>query len=356
MRRWAIRAGVALLVVVAVLAAPIVWIESRCMSARVARAAAPSPLANEPGYARRASDSYLTYPEWHIVYAYDDLAAVLARGDEIDFAFGRKIVSFWESLCTMTHVATGREAVSWDTRVMLYTIGWSFTAEMAIKGAYERTVGRAFAWWRGPDKTPEDLFVARDMARYAAFLRQTPWYEYPFATRLAEFWRGTPLSWSELPRRIERRVAFSLEYGVKAIYGALIGRASAAALGTADLKIQSVVSGRLLEDREMRVVRDLGQGRTLIETPRYQAFTDLLVRLARREVEVIEIAGNDRILVTALTAKPLPELKGAKPLFEAPVQSREGRRVAIDVAVPQLSETIRALETSGAQIEHIYDY
>ena len=245
---------------------------------------------------------------------------------------------------------------------MLYTIGWSFTAELAIKGAYEKTVGRAFERLRGHAKTAEDEFAARDMQAYAEFLRQTPWYEYPFGWRLLAFWRSTPLRGDGLARKIERRVVFTLEYGTKAIYGALIGYASATALGASDLEIQTVVVGLEPADaaREprIRIVRDLGGGRTLIRTPRYQAYTDLLVRLARRGRDVAEIAGNHRILVTVRAPQaPLPPMPGVTELFEAPVQSRpDRRRIGLDVSVEHLAAAIRALEASGASIEHIYDY
>ena len=108
----------------------------------------------------------------------------------------------------------------------------------------------------------------------------------------------------------------------------------------------------------MRVVRELGGGRTLIRTPRYQAYTDLLVRLARRGRDIAEIAGNHRILVTVLAPPgPLPPVPGATELFEAPIQSRpDRRRLGLDVSVEHLAAAIRALEAAGASIEHIYDY
>ena len=189
-----------------VLAVPVVWIEGRCTAPRREAARPAAHLVDEAGYARRESDSYLSYPEWHIVYAYDDLAAVLARGDESDYAYARQIVGFWESFCALRRVVSARGRMGLDTRVMLYTIGWSFTAELGLKGAYESTVGRLFEWLRGPGRTEEDAFVARDLRAYADSLRQTPWYAYPFAARLAAFWRETPFrgrpGW---PRKIERR-------------------------------------------------------------------------------------------------------------------------------------------------------
>ena len=41
----------------------------------------------------------------------------------------------------------------------------------------------------GTKVSAEDAFAARDMRAYAEFLHQTPWYEYPFASRLVAFWR-----------------------------------------------------------------------------------------------------------------------------------------------------------------------
>lgn len=361
MVRRAKRLVVGLLVLAAVLAAPILWIEGICTAARDPLVRAEASLV-QPGYVRRESDSFLSFPEWHIVYAYEDLAGVLREGDESGFAYGRQIARFWTSLCELTGAVTPRAPVGTDTKVMLYTIGWSFTAELALKGAYETTIGRAFEGLRGPGKTAEDEFAARDMQAYAAFLRQTPWYEYPFASRLVAFWRETPLRGAHLARKLERRAVFSLEYGVKAIYGALIGYASATALGIADREIQTVVVGLtppdVAHDPRITVVRDLGGGRTLIRTPRYRAYTEVLLNLARRGRDVAEIAGNHRILATVLApAGPLPPLPGATALFEVPIQSRpDRRRVGLDVSVPRLAATIRTLEKADVSIEHVYDY
>lgn len=362
MLRWARRAAFGLLALVGVLSAPILWIEGVCTAPRDPLVRSRSPLVVERGYARRESDSYLSFPEWHIVYAYEDFAGVLRGGDESDFAYGRQIVGFWRSLCGLTRVVSSRADVGLDTKVMLYTIGWSFTAELTLKGMYEKTVGRAFEWLRGSGKTSEDEFAARDLQAYAGFLRQTPWYAYPFGSRLVAFWRDTPLRGPRRPRKLERRAVVTLEYGAKALYGAVIGYASATALGPSDLEIQTVVLGLdptdAARDARITIVRELGAGRTLIRTPRYQAYSDLLVELARRGRDVAEIAGNHRILVTILAPKaPLPPLPGTTELFEIPIQSRpDRRRIGLDVAVEQLAAAIRALERAGVVIEHVYDY
>ena len=362
MLRRARRIVAGLLLLVLIVAAPIVYVEWMCSVARDPALAARPAMVTAPGDLRREADSYLSFPEWHIVYAYEDIGGVLASNDPSEVAYAQQITGFWRSLCRLTRLVTAREAVPTDTKVMLYTIGWSFTAELALKGLYENTVGRFTEWLRGPHRTAEDEFVTRDMQAYARFLHQTPWYAYPFASRLGEFWWTTPLRGEGLVRKVERRAIVTAEYGIKAVYGAVIGWASNTTLGAADLEIQSVVAGLepadLAAEPTIRVVRDLGNGRTLIRTPRYQVYTDLLVRLARRGRDVVEIAGQHRILMTVLAPRgELPQLSAASTVFEIPIQSRpDRRRIGLDLAVERLAASIRTLEASGTIIEHIYDY
>ena len=243
MFRWARRIVGGLVLLAVVVAAPIVWVEGVCATSPTPRPR-PRALVDDRGYARRESDSYLSFPEWHIVYAYEDLAGVLRRGSESDFAYGQQIAGFWSSLCTLTRVVTAREPVATDTKIMLYTIGWSFTAELALKGAYEKSVGRLFEWLRGAG---QDGRGQLRRARHAS-LRRVPAPDAVVRVPVRRpGWRhsGAARRWTatHLSRKLERRGLVTLEYGTKAVYGAVIGYASATALGAADLEIQSVVVG-----------------------------------------------------------------------------------------------------------------
>ena len=50
--------------------------------ARTLRPVPPTPLITDPRWQRQEANSYVTYPEWHIVFAYDGLAHTVAQGDE----------------------------------------------------------------------------------------------------------------------------------------------------------------------------------------------------------------------------------------------------------------------------------
>lgn len=363
MRRWLrvalVLSGVAALSVCGTVAA----VETRCTGAPSARAPRPATFGiEEPGYRRAEADSFITYPEWNIVHAYSDLADVTRQGSESDFDYAQAVNGFWSSLCRATAVASGGDGATTDQRVTNYIIGFSFTAEMVVQGLYERTLGALTARWRGGEKTAEDAFAQRVLDEYAGFLQQTPWYRFPFGARLAALWRETPFVASV--RSVERRGALSLQYAGKAVYAAAIG--FLAGYAPADLTIRSVVAdlddSDAAADPRIRRIREVaaddGRRGVLIETPRYQAFTEIVRGLGVRQRRLLEIAGNRRILTTVLVpaGTPLP-IPGTEAVFSLPIQSRPGsRRVGLDTPVPTLAAQVGAVERAGGRFEHAYDY
>jgi hypothetical protein len=289
--RWPLAAAALLLLL---LLAPVAYVEVACRGQEGIQAY--QAVITEPAHRRREANTYLTYPEWHIVFAYDGLAEALKTGDEHAFDYFASVAGFWRSTCALMRVADAHGGADWNTRSMIHTIGVSFTAEMGVKAAYEETIGRATAWLRGRDKTPQDRVVGEMAVEYAAFLRQTPWYRYPFRRAARELWnapiRGTVRGW-------ERRVGVGLELTAKAAYAGIIAEAAAAA--PAQLAIRSVVSGldeaELSSMPEVAIVGVREEG-VEIETPRYDLFTRILVDIARRGGVLREIAGNDDIMVT----------------------------------------------------------
>lgn len=351
---------VLLILLSALIALPVFYIEVTCRgNAEPTAPAAPSTRI-APAAQRPEVNSYLSYPEWYIVHAYEDFAGVLAAHDEYAFGYLASIGGFWSSFCSLNRLVAGRGVTPLDTKVMLYTIGVSFTGELALKGLYETTLGHLTAALRGAERTAEDRFALAVAEDYARFLRQTPWYEYPFGATLVRFWQETPIVGSHMLCKIERRLALSAEFAAKSLYARLIGLL--AGLSPAELRLQSVVRGadmaRLTADPQVKLIGKIDDQNAVIETPRYRAFTEILVALSTRGDDVVEIAGNDDILVTV---RELMEHRithqGVRELFSIPIQSRPGwRRVGLDVTITELSSLIRALSGSPAEFEHVYDY
>lgn len=352
-RRWRILAALGG-IAAAVLLVPITYIEVGCRPAGGAPSAAYRPIV-PAGERRPAVQTYLTYPEWHIVYEAEAFAHHLASGaPPSSFAYGSQIGGFWTSYCQVNRV-TGDRPGAGAAKVTIYTIGISYTVELAVKAAYERTIGRLFEWASGWTSA-DDHYAARVQTDYGRFLHETPWYRFPFGQALSGAWR------TEEPRQHarhwERRLALSGEYGVKAVYAGLIDKATGATVGRDERTLRMVVNAtpqavRAVDPR-LVPVRTLPGGRTVVEAPRYQQFNDLLAKLAASDIPIVEIAGNDEIFATLLL--PEASLPAGQVIFTLPVDQAGWKRFGVATRVPQVVNLIRQTRAAGGTVEHVYDY
>ena len=347
------------------IAATVVGVEKSCVSDVAAPAVSSDFAITDEGYARSQGDSFLTFPEWYIVHAYGDLAGVTARSSESGFDYLASIRGFWTSLCGATRQASASGPASTDQKATNYIIGFSFTAEMGLMGAYERTIGALSEWTTGGDKTAEDAFNLALLKEYAAFLYQTPWFRFPFGQKLRQFWRETPFVPSI--RAIERRGSLSLQYAARSAYAALMR--FVAGYDPADLMIRSVVGGMTASDLGamdgVKVIREVSDGNSgrgvLVETARYAAFDAFVRELSRHAgASLLEVAGNHRILVTIVAPEDGDERLAAADgvaIFYLPIQSPPGsRRIGIDMPIRLLVQDMKGFEAAGYRFEHAYDY
>jgi len=357
-KRWKILLGLGGALTISALV-PITYVETQCRSP-LAGLGADAPFRSRlPGQAGRRPEvqTWLTYPEWTIVYSAETYGRYLAAGNRPSgFGHWRQIASFWSGVCAANRASAAQGSGHYKT--MLYVIGVSFQTEMAVKGLYENTIGRLFEWIGG-HTSANDRYNAEAWGRYGAFMHETPWYAFPFGQTLSGLW-GTSSSGAPI-RNWERRIALSLEYGVKAGYGGLIGWASGATLGRDELTLRLVAradpAALRAVDPRLRPVARLGEGHVAVEAPRYEQFTELMLRLAGSPIEISEIAGNDDIFVTLLLPDRVRPPASATILVEVPLDDRPGwRRVGLNVKVPRLLGLIRGTRAAGGEIEHVHDY
>jgi hypothetical protein len=343
-----------LLVGTLLLLSPVAYVELGCRGRVGTQSYAP--LITDPAFQRREANTYLTYPEWHIVFAYDGLARALTAGDEHAFDYLDSISRFWGSTCALTRTASEHGGADWDTRSMIHTIGVSFTLELVAKAAYEETVGRVTAWLRGPRKTAQDAVVASVAADYAAFLRQTPWYQYPFDRKARELW-AAPVE--QFVRGWERRLGIGLEFQAKAAYAKVIAGA-VAATAPAQLVIRTVVSeldpaalGRM---PGVTVIGERENG-IEIETPRYDLFTRILVDIARQGGTILEIAGNDEIMVSVtVPGGASAAVRHGTVILRMRRDGVPGERLLVNVRMADLAAFLNAYPLGDPGLEHVFDY
>ncbi|TMV15120.1 hypothetical protein [Arenibacterium halophilum] len=342
--RWLWRGLAVVLLALVALALPVGYVETMC---RPEGSAQQHTALIAPEHHRPEARTLMTYPEWHIVHAYDDYARTIAQGDPHDFGYLRAIGQFWSSLCTLSRQTGPMGGIDGGTRQMVHVIGVSFTAELALKAAYEETLGRIATWVRGPDHAPLDRLSAQQAADYVAFLQQVPWYKWDFtADRAALNAQATGAF-----RDRERALALGLEYSAKAAYAGVIEQA-VQSVGADALRLRMVVTGlppaQLAQMPEVEVIGPLEPG-IEVETPRYRALTKVLVDMAEDGANFVEIAGNQTIMFTAISASPT--VPGA--LMSLPRQGYGDTRHLIVTPVAELADRLRAL---GDSVEHIHDY
>lgn len=338
---------IALVLLAVVLVAPIAYVETACRGTPVADtyAALLPPQDHRP-----EARTLMTYPEWHIVHAYDDYAQVIATEDPQDYGYLRAIAGYWSSLCALSEQSAAHGGVDTPTKQMVYVIGASFTLELMLKAAYEETLGRITTWIRGPEHVAGDVISARQAADYAKFLQQVPWYKWDFARDAAELRALEP----ETFRDRERAFALGVEFGVKAAYAKAIA-AAVAQTGFDALRLKMVVQGLSAADLAtlpgVVVLSNLPEG-VVIEAPRYRELTHLLVEMAAKGADFVEIAGNDDILFTAISSQS----HHPQALYSFARQGYGDYRHLILVKVADLAEILRDLPASGLTLEHIHDY
>lgn len=299
---------------------------------------------------RHEGRTLLTYPEWHIVHAYDDFAKVISTGDPHDYKYLEAIGGFWTSLCSLSKASGPHGGFPSEFKSTVYTIGVSFTAELLAKALYEETIGRAATWVRGEDRAPLDDLTAQQAAEYARFLQQVPWYQWNF-TRDAAALKDNA---TEALRDRERQFAVGLEYRAKASYAKVI--AAAVANVDADaLRLRMIVTGLRADDfaafDDVDVISTRDQG-IEIDTPRYRTLTELLAQWAQAGGHFVEIAGNDDILMTVVSQDT--QLDNA--LLSVMRQGYGDTRHLILLPVRDLADTLRSLGDRGLTLEHIHDY
>jgi hypothetical protein len=225
-------------------------------------------------------------------------------------------------------------------------------------------VGRIAEWTVGPPwdggPTVEDRFATTLATDYARFMHATPWYAFPFWSRMRELWAlEGPLDGTAL-RRGERRMALSGELAFKTAWGWSVAKMSGGAYDPEAETIWAWVrKAPRAGDAAIAKREDLDAASELVALPRYEPFTAAVARLAADGVRFVEIAGNERMLATLIAPAEWRDTAGrGDRLLEWPMLTdRSRKRVALTLDVARLHEVLPSLAAEpGVALDHLYDF
>ena len=328
----------------------------------------PKALAHlevRPRYRRPDSDTYLQHPEWDIVYSSEEYGRHLAGRLPSSFPYGASIGQYWRTYHEAWSETRHAYPTNWGYHVMLWVIGTSYTAELALKGIYENTIGRLSEWSADGQQSPEDKLAAEVAQDYGRFIHDRPWYEYRFLPRLWSAWVDLPF-WSDHPMRSwERKGFLTLEYGVKAAYAGFIAWATRAAYDPQPARTELLVRGwsdSLQQALPALTVEDwLDSAVAVVSAGRFDPTRDALLDLAK--------SGPEAVRVDAIAGRPVTAFTGVAPrrwvppgghgrvLYVMPTPTDTSRvRLVFQARTLDLLPWLRELVKDPALvIDHVYD-
>jgi hypothetical protein len=337
------------------------WCESASVAA-VEIQSDRSTIVAPPADRRGEEQTFLTFPEWFLVFSPAEYAAFVRQHTPDEFCFWGHIGQFWHGYGAVIDQTRGRrEPTNWGYHVMIVVIGVSTTVEYIIRSAYETVVGRVAAATLKDARTAEDEYSTRVAQEYVDFIRYKPWYEFDFWGRLRGLWTQTDLFGPNPLRKWERKYALTTEYAVKAAYGWLIEKATRTAYDR-PIESTSVLVDRGAACRQtpagVSVVKQITETQVLLALPRYEGFRAPAVALARCGVDFQEIAGNRSVILVSIEGT-----EGASPpaataiMLRQRIITRPGReRLVLIVPVTGLAAALNGFADHGMTLEHIFDY
>jgi hypothetical protein len=311
------------------------------------------------GYARPEAATFFTLPEWLILYDAEEYAAHVTRARPSAFPYFRSIPRYWRYDQGLCDTACGRYPFDSGDHLMLAIIGTSASVENLLKGLYESSIGRVTEWLATTD-TAEDRHAAAVAADYARFMHAVPWYDYPFGRAFGRVWSETGL-WGPHPlRKWERKFALSLEYGIKAVYGSIIRFGSKSVYGDEDewiaARVESLPADAFADPR-IRHITTLADGSSLVSIKRYEPFTAVVSALAGRGARFRDVAGNHRMVMTAIGLDaPVFAVPDARVLFAIDQLTSDRKRFVIEARLDAIGTVLGGLTRAGLTLEHLYDY
>lgn len=289
---------------------------------------------------RPADQTFLTFPEWFLVFSPEEQAEYFKYHTASSFPYMSHTAQIWQSYRVVHDQVKDVFPPNNGYHFMIWVIGTSASAEYSIKAWYETVVGRLTDTHESA--TEEDRFNAGFTEDYVRFIKERPWYEYDFQTQLGDLWTNTPAFGDHFLRKLERRYFLTSELLVKWGYGKLIGA------GTESVYEAAVPTTAVVLAND-----------SLVYLPRYARFAEAAREVSSKNIAFREIAGNRSvILVTVVVSRAKAyDWAPARQLFVQPLASRPGwQRVALVVRVPGLHLLINELAAQSLAPEHVFDY
>jgi FAD/FMN-containing dehydrogenase len=309
------------------------------------------------GYYKDEGQSFLTVPEWYLVFNPKEYADFLEAGSNpSDFPYYRSIDEYWKLYDRSMSLVSAAYPRNDEYTTMLDVIGVSITMEYAAKMLYENSIGRVFSWFSNGTMSDEERVIIQAQRAYSDLIYDKAWYEFSFMPWVKKVWTTSNTAESNWVRKIERMMFFTAEFSFKAGYAKLIEWAAKASYEEPVTDIYLLVASDTTAITGLDVVHQQGK-KCMIKVPRWGTFTKEMLKMADRNIDIIEVAGNDEIVVSVLAQRNAKTLNNGVLLYASDVVTTpDVKRDVYLVPVSRLLPMIREAKENDIAVEHIFDY
>ena len=312
------------------------------------------------GYYRQEEQTILTVPEWYLVFNPKEYADYLEEGkNPSDFPFYASIDEYWKLYDRSMTLVSDAYPENAEYLTMLQVIGVSVTMEYAAKIIYENTIGSLVGWFANGTLSDQEKTINAAQRAYSDFIYHTAWYEFQFLPWIKKVWTVSNTAESSWLRKIERTLFFTVEFSFKAAYAQLIEWAAKASYEEPVTSIYLLANTEdvIQQTPDIKIISEQ-EDKKIIGVTRWGAFTESLVKLSDEDIDILEIGGNDEIVVSVLMndAQNIA-FNGTQVLYESRVVTNKDRKRAVCMMpVNSLLLFINYATSEGYEVEHIFDY
>ncbi len=307
---------------------------------------------------RMADQTYLTFPEWFLVYSPEEQAAFFKTSTSTQYPYSSQVHQFWDSYEVLQSKLENKYPYNEEYNTMIQVIGYSTQIEYDMKSWYETVIGRVT---QTSTPTEEDVFYQKYTDDYAAFLNTAAWYDFDYKSQLKSLWSETSFFGYNIHRKLERKYVLTSEILVKIAYAELIKFGSSSMYGeiaTTTVIVTDSITDKMKHNETIEVISS-SNGYHVLRIPRYTAFMTTAQEIANDNVNIIEVAGNKSAILISLKVKKDTQFEKdkVKLLFGQQLANDHTKlRVVLVTPIGNLANFLRHCETNNLEVEHVYDF
>lgn len=317
--------------------------------------------SNLKDYNKNEEQSILSVPEWYLVFNPNEYVSYLesSNNNPSHFPFYKSINEYWSLYDRSIILSSKAYPKNEEYTTMLNVIGISITIEYVIKSLYENTVGAFFGLFSNGKRSDKELTILNAHKAYGQLIYDKAWYEFKFLPWIAKVWSAKESNGSNFIRKWERTLFFTCEFSCKALYAQLIEWAAKASYSPVNDFIYAIIETEdtLKTTNELKVCYNY-ENKKVIGIKRWSDFTKVIDSLSKKNINFINIAGNDEIIVSLIVnTSNDKEFHYANHLYNSNVLSNNKLiRKVYHIPVIELLNFVRFAKSNKMIVEHIYDY